>query len=98
LPETALWLTHRVGRTARNGAAGRALTFLSADDAVKWRKLRREGAPDLSWVDDKALITTGEMHAVAAPPFATADPQPRRPRGDGRAYPPHNWRRRRQTR
>jgi ATP-dependent RNA helicase RhlE len=98
LPETALWLTHRVGRTARNGAAGRALTFLSSDDAVKWRKLRREGAPDLTWVDDNALITTGEMRTVAAPPFAAADPLPGRPRGDGRAYRPQHWRRRRQTR
>jgi ATP-dependent RNA helicase RhlE len=98
LPETALWLTHRVGRTARNGAPGRALTFLSSDDAVKWRKLRREGAPDLTWVDDNALITTGEMRTVAAPPFATADPLTSRPRGDGRAYRPHHWRRRRQTR
>jgi ATP-dependent RNA helicase RhlE len=98
LPETALWLTHRVGRTARNGAAGRALTFLSSDDAVKWRKLRLEGAPDLLWVDDNALIATGEMRTVAAPAFATADPLPSRPRGDGRAYRPQHWRRRRQTR
>ena len=97
LPETANWLTHRVGRTARNGAAGRALTFLSADDADKWRKLRREGAPDLMWVDDVALIATGEMRAVSAPEFSTAAANPSRPRAGA---PPHrqHWRRRRPAR
>ena len=70
LPETAEWLTHRVGRTARNGVPGRALTFLAEDDADKWRKLRRQGAPDIAWVDDAALVTSGEMRTVTAPAFA----------------------------
>src|SRR5207253_11239305 len=69
LPETAQWLTHRVGRTARNGAPGRALTFLAETDADKWLKLRREGAPDIAWVDANALVTAGEMLTVSAPTF-----------------------------
>ncbi len=95
LPETALWLTHRVGRTARNGAAGRAITFLSEDDAEKWRKLRREGAPDLAWVDGTALTATGEMRTVAAPAFVTAALHPDRPRGRGPSPRPQMWQRRR---
>jgi ATP-dependent RNA helicase RhlE len=97
LPESALWLTHRVGRTARNGNAGRALTFLSEDDAEKWRKLRRTGAPDLVWVDDAALIATGEMRRVAAPAFATAaTSQPARTRA--RAPSTHSYIRQRRRR
>ncbi|TMB91867.1 MAG: DEAD/DEAH box helicase [Chloroflexi bacterium] len=69
LPETAQWLTHRVGRTARNGAPGRALTFISEAEADKWLKLRREGAPDIAWVDANALVTAGEMLTVSAPTF-----------------------------
>src|SRR5207248_794825 len=40
LPDTPDWLTHRVGRTARNGAEGRALTFLTEQDGPQWTKLR----------------------------------------------------------
>lgn len=68
LPDTAQWLTHRVGRTARNGAHGRALTFLSEDDSEKWRKLRREGAPALRFVDPAQLIATGALRYLAEPP------------------------------
>src|SRR6266545_4265787 len=35
LPESADAMTHRVGRTARNGKAGRALTFITATDHEK---------------------------------------------------------------
>ncbi|GEM_PF-464471 len=60
LPQTAEWLTHRVGRTARNGVRGRALTFVTPEDAVKWSKLRRQGAPDLAHVDVGRLLDSGE--------------------------------------
>jgi ATP-dependent RNA helicase RhlE len=70
LPDTAEWLTHRVGRTARNGAKGRALTFVTPEDGVKWTKLRRQGAPDLSHVDPSRLLDAGEWeyrpHTVPA--------------------------------
>lgn len=87
LPESARWLTHRVGRTARNGATGRALTFLADDDLDQWRKLRRDGAEDLPWVDVEALLTTGAMQATSGPASArTAAPQASRsrPRPRGR--------------
>lgn len=68
LPDTADWLTHRVGRTARNGASGRALTFMSEDDGEKWRKLRRLGAPPLQFVDTAQLLDAGTMRFLANQP------------------------------
>lgn len=65
LPDTPQWLTHRIGRTARNGAAGRALTFLSEQDTDQWRKLRRLGAPDLPGVDAGRLLESNELLLVA---------------------------------
>jgi superfamily II DNA/RNA helicase len=75
LPESARWLTHRIGRTARNGARGRALTFLADDDLEQWGKLRRDGAPDLPWVDLEALVATGVLQGAAAPVGAAAAPR-----------------------
>jgi len=60
LPETPQWLTHRIGRTARNGAEGKAITFISESDAEQWRKLRRLGAPALPHVDGTRLLLSGE--------------------------------------
>lgn len=85
LPDTADWLTHRVGRTARNGARGQALTFITEDDHEKWRKLRRLGAPELRFVDSARLLSAGEMHFLAKAPAARGAeparvaPGPRRP-------------------
>lgn len=42
LPETADLLTHRVGRTGRMGRSGEAITLLTPDDEIAWRKLLRE--------------------------------------------------------
>jgi ATP-dependent RNA helicase RhlE len=61
LPETPQWLTHRIGRTARNGNQGTALTFLGDDDMVKWQRLLRLGAPALRWVDRGALLDEGTL-------------------------------------
>jgi ATP-dependent RNA helicase DeaD len=60
LPDSAEALTHRIGRTARNGKTGRALTFVTVDDAEKWAKLRRQGAAALRPVDASALGSTGD--------------------------------------
>ncbi len=67
LPETPQWLTHRIGRTARNGAEGTALTFLGDDDMEKWRKLQRLGAPALRWVDRDVLLKDGTLVFLETP-------------------------------
>ncbi|HSP65015.1 MAG TPA: DEAD/DEAH box helicase [Candidatus Deferrimicrobium sp.] len=69
LPETPQWLTHRIGRTARNGAAGRAFTFITREDSEKWRKLRRLGAPELPGADTEHLLSTGDIRFIATPPM-----------------------------
>ncbi|MGH7776804.1 MAG: DEAD/DEAH box helicase, partial [Candidatus Dormibacterales bacterium] len=56
LPDTPQWLTHRVGRTARMGERGRALTFLTAEDQGAWSKLRTLGAPRLRELDVRGLL------------------------------------------
>jgi superfamily II DNA/RNA helicase len=57
LPESPHLLTHRIGRTARNGASGRALTFVTPEDHAQWSKLRRQGAPPLLDVDLARLLS-----------------------------------------
>jgi superfamily II DNA/RNA helicase len=59
LPDSAQWLTHRVGRTARMGVAGRALTFVTPEDELAWIKLSRQGAPDIRELDAKRFIDDG---------------------------------------
>ncbi|HEY8802030.1 MAG TPA: DEAD/DEAH box helicase, partial [Candidatus Dormibacteraeota bacterium] len=62
LPDSPQWLTHRVGRTARMGEAGRALTFVTPEDESAWVKLSRLGAPDIREVDTKRLLDDGSWH------------------------------------
>jgi superfamily II DNA/RNA helicase len=66
LPDSAQWLTHRIGRTARMGVPGRALTFVGPEDEPAWRKLRRDGAPALQQVDLAALLGEGDWRYLAA--------------------------------
>src|SRR5215469_7719676 len=103
LPDSPDWLTHRVGRTARMGRRGWAMTFVSAEDGFRWRRLRRLGAPDLPELDLDHLLDEGgwrylDAEAVAphangqSPDGETADGRTpasrrRRPRGRGRSRP-----------
>jgi superfamily II DNA/RNA helicase len=87
LPDTAEAMTHRIGRTARNGNTGRALTFITADDHEKWAKLRRQGAPALRHVDASAFARVGDWqyledsaHPIAPVAGRTATRSRQRPR------------------
>jgi superfamily II DNA/RNA helicase len=94
LPDSPQWLTHRVGRTARMGVKGRALTFVTPEDEAAWRTLRRQGAPALQEVDVRSLLTEGDWRYVAA---SLVEPQPRvgaarEPRrATGEARPATSW-------
>ena len=72
LPDSAQWLTHRVGRTARMGEAGRALTFVTPEDEPAWVKLSRQGAPDLREIDATRLIEEGSWHYRERRPMQSA--------------------------
>jgi superfamily II DNA/RNA helicase len=64
LPDTAQWMTHRIGRTARMGNEGRALTMVSPEDMPNWSKLRRQGAPELPELDAEHLLSEGGWRYV----------------------------------
>jgi superfamily II DNA/RNA helicase len=59
LPDSPQWLTHRVGRTARMGDAGRALTFVSPEDELAWRKLSLQGRLAVREIDAASFIDQG---------------------------------------
>jgi len=89
LPDSADALTHRIGRTARNGNAGRALTFITDEDHEKWARLRHQGAPSLRTVDASMLVRDGGWSYVETPPHSSKPvgartvarkPKPSRPR------------------
>jgi superfamily II DNA/RNA helicase len=85
LPDSAHWLTHRVGRTARMGELGRALTFVTPEDEPAWVKLSRQGAPDIREIDTRMLLDEGSWHYREGRPMqsrpATAAPRFNRSRG-----------------
>ncbi len=41
LPQVAEDYIHRIGRTGRNGAEGKALNFVSSEDGAKWKAIQR---------------------------------------------------------
>jgi superfamily II DNA/RNA helicase len=98
LPDSPQWLTHRVGRTARMGVKGRALTFVTPEDEAAWRTLRRQGAPALPELDVRSLLAEGDWRYVAA---SLVEPEPRvraarvTPGPSGAARPAPSWNRRR---
>ena len=95
LPESAEWLTHRAGRTGRMGRAGRAITFLTPDDAAKWRQFEKVLGRRL---ERRAWSRSGVAPAVAPPAQpvsareAVREKQPLEPRtfGFGRSQQPSN--------
>jgi superfamily II DNA/RNA helicase len=93
LPDSPQWLTHRVGRTARMGVKGRALTFLTPEDEPAWRQLRRQGAPALAELDVAHLLAEGDWRYVAASLVEPAVTAPRGPRPVRSGQP--SWRSRR---
>ena len=96
LPDSPDAMTHRVGRTARNGTAGRAVTFITGEDHEKWAKLRRQGAPALRTLDATELSRRGAWQYVEDAADVTAATA--RPRSAGRNRPSSFARRRRPMR
>jgi superfamily II DNA/RNA helicase len=92
LPDSPQWLTHRVGRTARMGEAGRALTFVTPEDESAWVKLSRLGAPDIREVDTKRLLDDGSWHFREGRPMQ-AHPTSAAPRFNRNRGRSSRWRR-----
>ena len=94
LPDSAHWLTHRVGRTARMGELGRALTFVTPEDEPAWVKLSREGAPKIRELDTKRLLDEGSWHYQEGRPLQAHSngAGPRVNRSPGRRWTPRRTR------
>jgi superfamily II DNA/RNA helicase len=78
LPESAEWFTHRVGRTGRMGRSGQAITFLTSDDAPKWREIERALGRKLrrqAWGETRVVSPSLAAPRVA-PPTPRAAPRP----------------------
>lgn len=94
LPDSAHWLTHRVGRTARMGELGRALTFVTPEDEPAWVKLSREGAPKIRELDTRRLLDEGSWHYQEGRPMQAHSngAGPRVNRSRGRRWTPRRTR------
>jgi ATP-dependent RNA helicase RhlE len=88
VPEVPETYVHRIGRTARAGASGMAMTFVESDERVDWRNIIKLTKQDIPVVD-------GHPYQSRIPPGATPPPssggddrgprrgQPRRGGGGG---------------
>jgi ATP-dependent RNA helicase DeaD len=89
VPESAELFTHRVGRTGRMGKSGEAITFVTPEEAPKWRQIERalgKTLPRRPWSADGTPV-----EPPPAAPVAPADPRTetgrRRPRWRPRSGP-----------
>jgi ATP-dependent RNA helicase RhlE len=89
VPEVPETYVHRIGRTARAGAAGMAMTFVDAEERADWRnilKLTRQdipivdGHPYESHVPLGAVASRSEPERRSAPPRGHRNGQRRRRR------------------
>lgn len=62
LPQCAEDYIHRIGRTGRAGAEGRALNFIAPEDNVKWRAIERLLNPNLPRSKEGSSEGNGEAN------------------------------------
>ena len=67
VPEVPETYVHRIGRTARAGASGMAMTFVESDERVDWRNIIKLTKQDIPIVD-------GHPYQSRIPPSATPPP------------------------
>ncbi len=94
VPESAELFTHRVGRTGRMGKSGEAITFVTPEEAPKWRQIERvlgKTLPRQPWTIDGVPVVPQPSVAAAPAPAAPAeqrrDSSERRPRWRTRSGP-----------
>src|SRR6185295_7181644 len=70
VPEVPETYVHRIGRTARAGASGMALTFCDAEERVDWRNIIKLTRQDIPVVDGHPFQS--RVPAGARPPQSDA--------------------------
>ena len=83
VPEVPETYVHRIGRTARAGASGMAMTFVDAEERPDWRnivKLTRQDIPVVDGHPYQSKIPPGGQ-----PPPSPPDDRGPRPPGRGRS-------------
>lgn len=84
LPESSQLFTHRSGRTGRMGHQGVAITFVTPDDAIKWRQIERElgrRLPRQAWPASETLVTQERVEPATRTREAFQPRGGRRPEG-----------------
>jgi len=97
VPEVPETYVHRIGRTARAGATGMALTFVEADERADWKAIVKLTRQDIPVVEGHPFESTVPMHVVPPPisPRERAQRERREERGEHPGHQHHNGRRRR---
>lgn len=72
LPDSPELFTHRAGRTGRMGRKGEVITFLTPEDAPKWREIERALGRRLP----RTVWPHGHLAASTTPPAPPASPSP----------------------
>jgi len=70
VPEVPETYVHRIGRTARAGASGMAMTFVEVDERGDWRAILKLTKQDIPVVDGHPFQSTIPMNVM--PPAGTA--------------------------
>jgi ATP-dependent RNA helicase DeaD len=86
VPESAELFTHRVGRTGRMGKSGESITFVTPEEALKWRQIERalgKSLPRQPW----------SMDGVPAPAAQVRQVEPARPKRPAEQRPDASRRR-----
>ena len=81
LPEVPETYVHRIGRTARAGASGMAMTFCDVEERDDWRNILRLTRQDIPVVDGHPFQSSAAR--PAAPQLNAPRPQQARPGGGG---------------
>ena len=86
VPEVPETYVHRIGRTARAGASGMAMTFVDVDERVDWRNIIKLTKQDIPVVDGHPYQSRVAPTAHVPPTNGTPRNAPRPPqRGRGRS-------------
>jgi len=76
VPEVPETYVHRIGRTARAGAAGMALSFCEADERADWRNIEKLTRQEIPIVEGHPYESRVPFTAASPSPRAPASPRP----------------------